>query len=103
LKKHIASRKLKRTCIYCNKGFKKGDVYYRERKVSVDYKVMSYEFLICPKCKYKQERQYERFKAFTEKCTHPNKFKETAWHYITGECVKEPDYEFCTLCGKTLI
>jgi hypothetical protein len=31
--KSIAPRKLKRTCIYCNHTFCKGEVYYKERKV----------------------------------------------------------------------
>jgi hypothetical protein len=102
MKRLIASRKLLRKCICCNKEFKKGDVYYRERKVFTDWVVMAFETLMCPKCKYKAEQHDKRFKQFMEICIHPPKFCETAWHYITGECVQEPDYEFCILCGKIL-
>jgi uncharacterized protein (DUF2225 family) len=102
MKRLIASRKLKRTCVVCNTKFKKGNVYYRDRKVCADWVVMAFETLMCPKCKYKARAHDIRFKEFEMFCTHPEKFCETAWSYITGECVKEPDYGFCTLCGKTL-
>lgn len=103
MKRLVATRKLKRKCIYCDREFSKGNVYYKERKVFTDWVVMAFETLMCPKCKYKQEQHDKRFKLFQNKCVHPDKFKETAWSYITGEYVKEPDYDFCRLCGKILL
>jgi hypothetical protein len=107
LKKLIASRKLKRRCIVCDAGFEKGNVYYTKRVVYEDCSwtpkyLVAYEMLICPRCKYKEEQHSKRFKHFQEVCTHPDKFVETAWSYIPGECVKEPDFDFCRLCVKKL-
>jgi hypothetical protein len=102
LKRLIASRKLRRRCIACNAEFKKGDVCYRERKVYTDWGVIAFEALICPKCKHKQAQHNTRFEEFQSKCTHPDRFVETKWSYIPGECIKEPDYDYCRLCNKTL-
>jgi hypothetical protein len=108
MKRFVASRLLKRTCSYCNTKFKKGDVYYCRREVYKDcgwgpHKLAAFETLICPKCKYKQGSHNIRFKEFQMFCSHPNKFIKTVWSYIPGECVKEPNYDFCSLCGKTLV
>ena len=102
LKRLIASRKLNRKCVYCNKNFRKGNVYYKLREVYTDYKVKAFESIVCPKCNYKNENHKKRFELFKEKCIHPLDFVETEWSYITGECVKEPNYDYCRLCGKIL-
>jgi Zn finger protein HypA/HybF involved in hydrogenase expression len=111
MKRLIATRKLKRKCECCQREFLKGDVYYKQRIVSVfddwvvSQKVVirAYEYYLCPKCKYKNGAQEQRFRLFREKCQHPKKFIETAWRYIPGECVQEPDYDQCRLCGKKLV
>ena len=33
---------------------------------------------------------------------NPHEFIETEWSYIFGECVKEPNFDYCRLCGKIL-
>jgi hypothetical protein len=106
MKKLIAKRRLKRTCEYCGRNFKKGAVYYLERHVCADPDdgyVNAYEFVTCPRCKYRHDRQRERFEAFTEKCSHPDKFIETIYDYIPGECVMEPQFDQCRLCGKIVL
>lgn len=40
---------------------------------------------------------------FKRKCKHPQKFIDTVWRYIPGECVKEPDYDRCMLCGQIVV
>ena len=102
MKRLIAKRRLKRCCQECGKSFKKGDVYYKVRKVFVDEIVCAFEFLICPKCKYKMEQHNKRYKKFQKHCEHPQEFIDTQWCYIPGECVKEPNYDYCRLCGKIL-
>ena len=102
MKRLIAKRKLKRCCQECEIHFKKGDVYYKVREVYKDINICAYEFLLCPKCKYKLEQHNKRYKEFKKHCEHPGKFIETEWCYIPGECVKEPDYDYCRLCGKIL-
>jgi hypothetical protein len=107
LKKLIASRKLKRRCIVCNTEFEKGDVYYKKRMVYVERAwrhsvIFTLEMLMCPKCKFEEEQHNIRFSKFQETCTHPDKFIKTKWSYIPGEYVKEPDYDFCSLCDKKL-
>jgi len=103
IKKKIATRKLKKKCIYCNKSFLKGEVYYKQREIYTDYStkgsdiVIASEYLICPKCKYKNGRHKERFDKFKYNCNHP--IWETVWDYIPGECIKEPQYDVCVLCG----
>jgi hypothetical protein len=104
MKRHIASRKLVRKCDYCGVEFSKGDVYHTERYVIKEWsKVMAWTSYTCPKCEYKNEQHDKRFKRFQGICNHPNNFIETVWSYIPGECIKEPDYDKCTLCGATLL
>lgn len=95
----IASRRLKRKCIHCDKGFKKGEVYYLHREVvSLEKGIWAYECLICAKCMYKEQRHVERLKVFQKKCEHPYKFRNTTYSYIPGEAVMQPDYDECMLC-----
>ena len=103
MKRLISSRKLKRTCNHCGRGFVKGNVYYRVREVftgEYDSYCVAFEHLMCPSCKWKKEQQGLRYKEFQKKCIHPEKFADTEWSYIPGECVKEPDYDYCRLCGE---
>lgn len=103
MKKLIASRKLKRTCEHCGRGFIKGNVYYKIREVfteEYDQYIAAFEYLKCPKCKWKEDRHKERYEIFQKNCPHPEEFAETEWSYIPGECVKEPDYDYCRLCGE---
>jgi hypothetical protein len=102
MKRLVASRKLKRTCIYCNRSFIRGDVYYKVREVyDIDEcGIVACEYLICPRCHYHDNEQRRRYKAFKEKCSHPENFRRTKYRYIPGECVQEPDYDYCDLCGK---
>lgn len=102
MKRLIASRKLKRICICCNKGFLKGEVYYKTRTIYEAAPICADEYLTCPKCKYKNDQHLKRYKKFQKYCTHPQEFIETEWSYIPGECVKEPDYDHCLLCGEIL-
>lgn len=104
MKRLIAGKKLKHKCIYCNKEIIKGDVYYRHREVfEEDEMIFAWQYVVCPKCKYKQEQQDKRFNEFKRKCKHPQKFIDIVWCYIPGECVKEPDYDRCMLCGKIVV
>ena len=101
MKRLIAKRKHSNDCIYCNRAIEKGNVYYFERKVvAEDGKVYSYQYKTCAKCKYKQDQHNKRYERYTETCNHPRKFIETVWSYIPGECVKQPDYDICRLCGS---
>ena len=103
MKRFTATRKLKRRCKCCGLGFSKGDVYYKERKVyAYESYVIGFEHLVCPKCKYKNEQSKERFEKFKANCPHPDKLIDEKWCYIPGECVMQPDYSYCTLCGKIL-
>lgn len=103
MKKLIASRKLKRSCIYCDRGFEKGDIYYKHREVhEEDGEIFAFESLRCPKCHYRNERNLKRFMTFQEKCKHPTKFRDMQYSYIPGEAVKEPSHEICLLCGQRL-
>lgn len=101
MKRLIASRQLKRKCI-CGQGFLKGDVYYKHREVSDNGwgGIYAGEYLICPKCLYKSKQHKLRYEKFKSICNHPEEFIETEWDYIPGECVKEPQYDFCRLCGQ---
>lgn len=94
MKRKVASRKLKRRCIYCEKSFIKGEVYYLKRTVFSEFgEVFADEYLVCPKCKLKEERHSERFKEFQKRCTHPEKFQDTVYDYWS------PLYDICLLCG----
>ena len=99
-RKLIAKRKLKNTCECCGKHLLKGDVYYKERTVVDEGVLYAYNSYLCPKCRYKEERHQKRFNKFKDVCKHPQEFIETEWDYIPGECVKEPQYDYCKLCGK---
>lgn len=91
----VASRRLKRKCIECDKGFIKGNVYYLHRHVfSEDGKVYAYEHLICARCTYKQKQHEQRFKDFKKKCEHPARFVYTEYSYW------EPLYDKCILCSQ---
>lgn len=102
MKRKIASRKLKRTCAFCNKNFKKGEVYYLHRNViAIDEFIEAYEYLECPKCRYKSKERARRFKEFKKTCEHP--ISDTVWSLIPGEDVAmEPDYEECLICGQVV-
>ena len=65
MKKLVAMRMLKRYCVYCCKGFRKGEVYYKDRIVYATFQgVIAYEHIICPKCIYKAIQQNKRFQKF---------------------------------------
>jgi len=99
MKRTFAKIKLKRTCVYCDKSFKKGDVYYKKRYVfTEDGKVHGIEHLICPKCKYLIDNHKERFEKFKKHCSHP--LTEDIWTYISGECIMEPYGSKCLACGE---
>lgn len=103
MKKLIAKRVLKRRCDCCNKPINKGEVYYKYRVVYADDGIYAFNIYYCAKDAYEQKEHEKRYKEFQKKCTHPQDFIETEWSYIPGECVKEPDYDRCRLCGKILI
>lgn len=102
MKRRVASRKLIRKCIYCNKGFYKGDVYYINRKVAhFNGELYADEWLICARCKYYQEDKAERYKKFVESetCRHP--VTSMIYTTIAGEdYVQEPSHEECDVCGR---
>ena len=101
MKRLVAKRKLKRICDLCKRGINKGEVYYKERKVfSCEDLLTAYNFYMCPKCKYNQDKHNIRFEKFKKMCIHSK--TDIQWGYIQGESVKEPKYEFCLLCGKIL-
>lgn len=103
MKRKVASRKLKRTCLFCNKGFRKGQVYYVDRNVfSFGDTVKAYEDLFCAKCIYKTEDQKERFFRFQKTCKHPKEFVHTEYDYIPGEAVMEPSHTECYLCHQVV-
>jgi hypothetical protein len=90
------------TCQNCGYIIEKGEIYYRKKEFlpphDVEDRPFFNEIVICPKCKYKEERHSERFEKFKEHCSH--KVTTTMYRYIPGECVEEPDYELCLVCGK---
>jgi len=109
VKKLIASRKLKSTCVRCDKEFPKGDIYYKQRTIvsgidDIDDKPYIYGNTIyeCPRCHYKRIQHEKRFQEFKKHCKHPKEFITEEWSYIPGECVKQPDHFECRLCGKIL-
>lgn len=102
MKRKIASRKLKRTCICCNKSFIKNEVYYKKRVFFKEFgEIFTYEYLVCARCKYENERKGERLKRFIEsgKCHHP--ITDTIWRTMAGEdYAKEPSHTECMICGN---
>ncbi|GFN32414.1 hypothetical protein [Paenibacillus xylaniclasticus] len=104
MKKKVASRKLKRTCSCCNKAFSKGETYHIDRRVIKEFgEIFAFEYLICPKCKYKAEQSRHRFLAFISdgKCKHP--ITDIVWTTIAGEdYVKEPSHTECCICGEVV-
>lgn len=106
MKRKVASRRLKLTCNECDCTIMKGDVYYRERVVVVDYedvenRVYGYTFNHCARCVYKKKRHEERFKKFVDSgtCTHP--ITDMNYRVMFGEYyAQEPDYEECRICKK---
>lgn len=98
MKRKVALRKLKRTCYKCGCGFNKGEVYYKFRSVYAGSKVSAYEWILCAKCKRKQEQHKKRFEIFKKNCHHP--IKTLVWDYIPGECVMQPDHNECLVCGE---
>lgn len=96
----IASRRLKRTCIYCNGRIEKGRIYYRQRTViDEDGEIFASEYVFCARCNFKGQDRKIRYARFQETCVHPDKFIETVWSYIPGEAIKEPHHSVCILCG----
>lgn len=103
MKRLIAKRRLRRNCELCGKIILKGEVYYKKRTVfREDDKVYGYTTYICTRCKYRNEQREIRFKKFQAECTHPREFIDTVYRYVPGECVQEPDYEYCRLCGSLI-
>ncbi|RUL56484.1 hypothetical protein [Lysinibacillus antri] len=104
MKRKVASRRLNRTCICCNKSFVKGEIYYIERNVLKEFgEIFACEYLVCPRCKYENERKGERRKQFIEsgKCHHP--ITDEIWKTIAGEdYVKEPSHTECCICGEVV-
>lgn len=102
MKRKVASRKLKRTCIYCDKSFVKGNVYYLKRVVHQLFdEITAYEYIACPRCKYEQRRKEKRFKKFVTsgKCKHPK--IEEVWSPMAGEShLLEPSHDECLVCGE---
>ena len=92
MKRKIAVRKLKRTCINCDRGFKKGDVYYLYRHVYDCGGITATEFLACPKCKWKHDQREKRLEGLQERCTHPI--------VLTAYSFDSPDYDYCAICNK---
>jgi hypothetical protein len=104
MKRLIAKRILKNNCIQCNEPILKGKVYYRERKVYTDdSKIYGFTSNYCARCNHYNKHHEIRYKNFQKKCTHPYEFIATEWSYIPGECVKEPNYDYCLLCGEILL
>lgn len=108
MKRKIASRKLKRTCIQCNCSFKKGDFYYVDRHFYEDIdhygdvEIIAFDNVYCSRCNHKNEKHILRFNSFihSEKCHHP--IKEEIWTPIPGEAVMQPDHTECRICGEYL-
>ncbi|EIJ79143.1 hypothetical protein PB1_16339 [Bacillus methanolicus PB1] len=101
MKRRVASRRLKRKCQTCGREFKKGDVYYKHREVIFDFdfaEIIAFEFIQCPKCKYKHDSHNDRFERFKSRCHHP--ITHEVWSYIPGEAVMQPDHDECLICGK---
>lgn len=102
MKRLAAKRILKRTCECCNKTINKGEIYYKQRFIYDNDIIYAYNKYMCAKCYYKMNKHNNRYEKFKKECTHPNNFIKTKWHYIPGECIMEPNYNYCLLC-KTII
>ena len=103
MKRLLAKRKLKIRCISCNREIQKGEIYYKQRDIfKEDEKIYSYSHILCPKCNWNIKAHSERFKQYKLKCKHPTFAIKTNYHYIPGECVMEPDYDYCLLCGEII-
>lgn len=100
MKRKVASRKIKRKCVHCNDSFVKGEVYYTKRVVFTEHgEVFADEYITCPKCKYKYERQAERYAVFIESgaCKHP--VTDMVWRTMVGEdYAMEPSHMECFVC-----
>lgn len=87
------------TCDLCGKQIPKGSPYYRNKQVDfVEGRAYSNERKVCPQCRYTNSMRQKRFESFKSKCQHP--MIDTVYRYIPGECVQEPDYNVCLVCGK---
>jgi len=101
MKRVIASRTLKRKCAQCDCSFKKGDVYYKDRKFYDEPDgICAFESLICARCKYVLDESENRRKEFVRSCTHPEGQTEEVWSYMFGEAAMEPDHIECRLCNQ---
>jgi hypothetical protein len=101
MKKKVASRRLKRTCDQCKCKFKKGDVYYVDRRVFFDEEIVSFEYTYCAKCNYRNKSHLTRFQRFidSESCKHP--ITDEVWSPIPGDThLLQPDHLECEICGK---
>ena len=83
MKRLVASRKLQRNCLYCNKSFKKGDVYYKHRVVTDEtyfaskINLFTSEHLICARCEYKKKNTLKGKKSLKRiALTQRNLFKK---------------------------
>ena len=95
----VASRNLIKRCDRCGKKIMKGEVFY---DVATFYNDQYDDWFMkavsrnCAKCKHKHDSRLKRLKT----CKH--KITAVRYRYILGEAVMEPDYEYCTLCGKII-
>lgn len=97
--KKIPKSMIPHVCDYCGKSIPKGTVYYREKHLFKDGGEFlgSYTVKVCSKCLFKRNQRIGRFKRFKSTCKH--KIKDTVYGYIPGECVMEPQYDECLICG----
>jgi len=49
-------------------------------------------------CNNLESPNAKRIDNFKKNCQHKN--RGTAYRYIPGEAVQEPDYDYCVECGK---
>ena len=97
--KRIPKSRKQYNCFSCGKSILKGSPYYQEKYVDFSEEgIYAQRLKICPKCVFMRSRSSERFKRFKPNCHHP--LKGTVYRYIPGECVQEPDYDECLVCGK---
>ena len=95
-----AGRNLVRPCDFCHRRIRKGEVYYDSVtlcKVDDRNDLLKYVVRYCAQCESKRKRRAERL----ENCTH--RLTATHYRYIPGEAVMEPDYDYCIICGKTIL